>query len=206
MADGGTSPATAVTGGAVALLRQAWRAARHGHAPSGPTLKALTVLGATPVRSRDGTSLEDRFIAGFGRIDVGACLPATTAGETVRILANATVRGAARTGSSRTFSVKLPTGGRLRAVLCWYDTPGERLINDLDLSLHRPGATPDVPVWGNHLPGQPTKPGGPDRVNTVEVIDVDGLAAGTWVLTVVGANVPTGSQPFALVARGRAIS
>jgi hypothetical protein len=61
-------------------------------------------------------------------------------------------------------------------------------------------------VWGNHLPGQPTKPGGPDRVNTVEVIDVDGLAAGTWVLTVVGANVPTGSQPFALVARGRAIS
>jgi len=117
MADGGTSPATAVTGGAVALLRQAWRAARHGHAPSGPTLKALTVLGATPVRSRDGASLEDRFIAGFGRIDVGACLPATTAGETVRILANATVRGAARTGSSRTFSVKLPTGGRLRAVL-----------------------------------------------------------------------------------------
>src|SRR4029078_1097541 len=88
------SPATPIAGGAVALLRQAWRAARHGHAPSGPTLKALTVLAATPVGSRECAWLEDRFIAGSGRIDVGACLPTTTSGETVRVLANATVRGA----------------------------------------------------------------------------------------------------------------
>ena len=28
---------------------------------------------------------------------------------------------------------------RLRAVLCWYDVPGERLVNDLDLELIGPG-------------------------------------------------------------------
>ena len=30
--------------------------------------------------------------------------------------------------------------GRLRAVLCWYDAPGETLVNDLDLVLLEAGA------------------------------------------------------------------
>ena len=76
-------------------------------------------------------------------------------------------------------------------MLCWYDEPGERLVNDLDLSLSGPGLP--APVWGNHFPGQPAVPGGPDRLNTVEVIDVDALAAGTWILSVAGERPPGGS-------------
>lgn len=203
MADGGTSVAVAVAGGCCALLRQAWRAHRHGRSPAGATLKALVILGAAPVLSRAGAAPESRFVAGHGRIDLDGSLPTTAAGEQVRILSDSTAHGAVATGRSRTFRLALPHGGRLRAVLCWYDVPGEHLINDLDLTLTGPAVS--TPIWGNHEPGHPDRPGGPDRVNSVEVIDAGGLAAGTWVLTVTGANVPAGPQPFSLVARGRAI-
>lgn len=201
MVDGGTSVAVAVAGGAVALIRQAWRTAGHGRAPSGPALKALVVVGAAPVRSRDGTKAEDRMIAGFGRIDVGESLPVTSSGDSVLLLSDATAAGAARTGSTRAFAVTLPAAGRLRAVLCWYDVPGEHLINNLDLSITGPGLS--APVWGNH---PPAAAGFPDLLNTVEVIDIDALPAGTYHLTVGGTNVPSGRQPFALVVKGRAIS
>lgn len=204
MVDGGTSVAVAVAGGCCALLRQAWRAQRHGRAPSGSTLKALMILGAAPVLARSGDVPEDRSVAGFGRIDVADSLPSTPSGEQVQILADATGRGAVGTGRTRRFPLRLPNGGRLRAVLCWYDVPGEHLVNDLDLTLTGPGFA--GPVWGNHTPGHPTQPGGPDRVNTVEVIDVDGLAPGKWELAVTGANVPAGPQPFSLVVRTRTIS
>jgi hypothetical protein len=95
--------------------------------------------------------------------------------------------------------VTLPGPGRIRAVLAWYDLPGERLVNDLDLTLTGPGVP--APVWGNHQTGSPTTPGTPDRTNTVEVVDVSGLAGGTWELAVTGANVPQGPQPYALVVR-----
>jgi hypothetical protein len=35
------------------------------------------------------------------------------------------------------------------------------------------------------------------------VVDVGGLASGTWKLAVTGANVPAGPQPFSLVVRTR---
>jgi hypothetical protein len=201
MADGGTSVAVAVAGGFAALLRQAWRRNRRGRAPSGATLKALTILGATPILSRSGSQSESRNVAGFGRLDLGASLPATSTGEQTLILCNSTRSRAVSTGQVRRFRVRLSHGGRLRAVLCWYDAPGERLVNDLDLTLTGPAG--GAPVWGNHDPGSG---GRPDRANTVEVIDVDSIAAGEWELAVTGTNVPTGPQPFSLVARARAIS
>jgi hypothetical protein len=201
MADGGTSVAVAVAGGGLALLRQAWRKGRGGHAPVGSTMKALAVLGAVPVMSRDGLQPEGRNVCGFGRLDVGASLPKTRGGHVTLILCNGTRARAVQTSQVRRFRVRLPQGGRLRAALCWYDAPGERLVNDLDLTLNGPSLT--SPVWGNH---QPASPGQPDRVNTVEVIDVDALPAGVWELVVTGVNVPAGPQRFSLVAQARAIS
>jgi hypothetical protein len=196
--DGGTSAAVAVAGGATALLRQAWRK-ELGRRPAGVTLKALTVLGAAPVCSRDGTRAEERSIAGFGRLDLDGSLPRPLDGSTVTVLANATTASGVRTGQVRRHRVTVGANGRLRAVLAWYDVPGERLVNDLDLTLIGPGAA--APIWGNHQNGSPTTPGTPDRTNTVEVVDVSGLAAGTWELAVTGANIPQGPQPYALVIR-----
>jgi serine protease AprX len=196
--DGGTSAAVAVAGGATALLRQAWRSAL-GRAPAGVTLKALAVLGAAPVVSRDGTRREDRDVAGWGRLDLDASLPNPPDHSTVKVLVNATNGTAVRTAQSRRRRITVPAGTRLRAVLAWYDVPGERLVNDLDLTLTGPGVA--TPIRGNHQTGSPTTPGTPDRTNTVEVVDVTGLAGGTWELAVTGANVPQGPQPYALVVR-----
>ncbi|MGV8849620.1 MAG: S8 family serine peptidase [Propionibacteriaceae bacterium] len=196
--DGGTSAAVAVAGGATALLRQAWRAESRRR-PAGVSLKALAILGAAVVLSRDGARPEDRRVAGYGRLDLDGALPHPTDGSAVQILANATVAAGVRTGQTRRHRVMLPGPGRIRAVLAWYDLPGERLINDLDLTLTGPGVP--APVWGNHQTGSPMTPGTPDRTNTVEVVDVSGLAGGTWELAVTGANVPQGPQPYALVVR-----
>ena len=141
----------------------------------------------------------DAAVDRFGRLDVDGSLPDPQDGSTTRLLSNATVSGGVRTGQTRTHRVTVPANGRLRAVLTWYDVPGERLVNDLDLTLTGPGGLP--PTWGNHQTGDPTKPGAPDRTNTVEVVDVAGLAGGTWSLAVTGANVPQGPQPYALVVR-----
>ena len=42
-----------------------------------------------------------------------------------------------------------------------------------------------------------------DAANNVEMVDVPSAAAGNWSIEVVGANVPQGPQPFALVIVAR---
>jgi hypothetical protein len=41
-----------------------------------------------------------------------------------------------------------------------------------------------------------------DNKNNVEAVQIDQPAAGEWAIEVVGANIPQGPQPFALVALG----
>jgi subtilisin family serine protease len=188
MLNGGTSMANGVAGGFTALLRQAWEAHR-GSAPSGAALKALLVLGALPVGRRDGRGEEPRSAAGFGRIHFAGCAPRQPE-RTVRLEDDAAA--ALGTGEVRDFRVAVRRPGALRAVLAWYDAPGETLVNDLDLCLIAPDGRR---VWGNHPAGSP---GVPDRRNTVELVHLPEAAPGEYVLRVTGANVPAEPQPFAL--------
>lgn len=180
---GGTSMATGVVAGAAAVLRQRWRQAL-GAAPGGAALKALLIHGAQPVRRRDGSAEEDRHCAGFGRLWLAASVPGADGPVLVED------RDGLATGGLRALPWQGP--GRLRAVLCWYDVPGETLVNDLDLVLL--DARGQVRAWGNHAAGAV---GSPDRCNTVECIDVE-LEAGAWTLQIRGVNVPLGPQPWAL--------
>ncbi|HEX6747716.1 MAG TPA: S8 family serine peptidase [Longimicrobium sp.] len=184
---GGTSMANGVAGGFAAIVRQAWEA-HLGHAPGGAAVKALLVLGARPVLRRDGAGEEPRAAAGFGRLHWAGCAPKQS-GRTVRLVEDAP--GMA-TGEVREHRFALRRPGAVRAVLAWYDAPGERLVNDLDLALIGPGGTR---VWGNHPAGTA---GSPDRANTVEVIDLPAAQPGDYVLRVTAVNVPVGPQPFAL--------
>lgn len=175
---GGTSVASAVAGGAATLLRQAWR--EHlGTAPGGPALKALLLVGAGPVWCRNGDTLEAQHVAGFGRIDLGACLP-TGADAAVSFREHPGLA----TGERFALRLAVPIGGRLRVALCWYDPPGERLVNDLDLRVR--GADDAV------IAGQV-----PDRVNPSERLSLD-VPAGSLTVEVTAANVPGGKQSFAL--------
>jgi serine protease AprX len=180
MFNGGTSAATGVAGGLVAVLRQAWTAEMNGVPPSGFALKALLIAGAAPMRGRGGRSTAQPHEAGHGLIDLPASLPAGT-----RLLADQ--MAGVETGESETHTITLPTVAHLRAVLAWYDAPGEVLVNDLDLTL----ATAE----GSVLAGRT-----PDRVNTVERVEAI-LPAGTYRLVATGHNVPAGPQPYALAIR-----
>jgi subtilisin family serine protease len=189
MYDGGTSMAAPVITGALALIRQAWR--RAGRRPSGAALKALALLACIPVRARGGGNAT-AFEAGFGRLDLARALPAALnarPGWKVTLRDSAAQR--VDTGQVRNAGVRLAVSSRLRAVLCWYDPPGERLVNDLDLSLLDAAGTVVALGSAGAMPG-------PDRSNPVECIDLPALAPGGYTLRVSGFNVMDGPQRFAL--------
>ncbi len=192
MYDGGTSMAAPLVTGALALIRQAWRR-RARRTPSGAALKALLLLAALPVRGRAGgaaTAAE----SGFGRLDVaGALPPALAARPGWRVSLRDSAAQRVDTGGQRDAVVRLSSPARLRAVLCWYDPPGERLINDLDLSLLGPDGA--VLARGG-VPGAAA--GAVDRCNPVESIDLSDLPKGRYLLRVSGFNVMDGPQRFAL--------
>lgn len=180
---GGTSMATGVVAGAAAVVRQQWRL-HLGHAPSGAALKALLIYGTRPVRKRNDATAEARQRAGFGRLWLADSLPGPDGPMLVEAGAGLD------TGMQHTLQWQGP--GRLRAVLCWYDAPGEALINDLDLVLL--DALGNTLAWGNHPQGES---GAPDRVNNVEYIDRE-LGSGTWTMQIRAVNVPLGPQKWAL--------
>ena len=183
MYNGGTSAATGVAGGLVAALRAAW-SERPAGAPSGAAIKALLVVGAEPMRGRGGRPGALSREAGFGLIDVRASGP-----DAARLLADQDTASETglETGETREYAVELQAAGRLRAALCWYDAPGEVLVNDLDLSVMDAAGTVVAGITA-------------DRANTVELIDVR-LPAGSYRLVVTGHNVPAGPQRYALAVR-----
>jgi serine protease AprX len=195
MYDGGTSMAAPVVTGAMALVRQAWRREWHKshRTPTGAALKALALLACVPVRAR-GAGWATPAEVGFGRLDVGRTLPPSfhaRPGWQVSLRDAATQK--VDTGQHRDITLRLSQAGRLRAVLCWIDPPGERLINDLDLSLHH--ADGPLLACGACTPGISLVP---DRSNPVECIDIPHLPAGRHVLRVSGFNVMDGPQRYAL--------
>lgn len=195
MYNGGTSMAAPLVTGALALLRQAWRAA-NGRPPSGPALKALLLLGALPVRTRSA-ALASPQEAGFGRVSIERALPRR---QPLAGLPAVALRDAAaltlETGQRRHVRLDLAAPMQLRAVLCWYDVPGERLVNDLDLQLiDASGRTlAQGTATGAQVPGLLAAP---DRTHPVEAIDMR-VPAGRHRLRVSGANVMAGPQRYAL--------
>ena len=185
---GGTSMATGAAGGYFALLRQSWQAHQNNTPPSGMALKALAILAAQPVLRRDESGVEPRNIAGFGSINLVQALPGKN--NSIRLIDFR--EPGMNTGDMKSFPFRLNQAQPFKAVLTWYDVPGEVLVNNLNLCLENDG---QILHWGNHESGQT---GQPDQHNNVEVIEVDMLAAGQYVLRVIAANVPAAPQSFAL--------
>jgi subtilisin family serine protease len=190
----GTSMSVGVAGGFMAILRQAWQQHNGGSAPSGAALKALALLGAQPIRQRAGSPAqpespeEARSFCGFGRLSLAGALPSDQTVLFDPILG-------LTTGEAREYRLQITQPGPFKAVLAWYDAPGEVLVNDLNLNLIDPTGER---VWGNHPTGSP---GQTDRVNSVEVIHVPSLQPGDYILHLSAANVMTGEQNCALAAR-----
>lgn len=186
---GGTSMSTGVAGGYFAVLRQSWQAHLGGIAPSGVALKALAILAASSVLRRDSTEREPREIAGYGGLDLANALPNVE--NRIQFIDHR--EPGLNSGEVHEYRFRLNRAQEFRAALCWYDAPGEALLNNLDLCLLDESG---IVHWGNHQVGEV---GEPDQVNTVEVIEVGELAAGNYTLQVIGMNVPVAPQPYALV-------
>jgi serine protease AprX len=191
---GGTSMATPLTSGAVAVVREYLRKQRKIRRPSAALLKAAMVAGATRVPSGPTGAVVDND-QGYGRVNVDAVVSPQSPASAQFF----DVTPGVQTGEldSRKLTVK-SSGAPLRIALAWSDAPGPTIVNNLNLIVTAPDGTKIV---GNQTGGA----GGPatfDTANNVEVVQVDAPVSGEWTVDVVGSNVPRGPQDFALVAIG----
>jgi serine protease AprX len=184
---GGTSMATPLTAGALALIREFLRTRRGLAGPTAALVKAVLIAGARRLPgTRDPGAVLDSD-QGYGAVDLDRSLSSVLLTEEGTGLA---------TGqrSNRTVVVKR-SGQTLRIVLAYTDFPGERLVNNLNLIVIDPSGKRHV---GNQRIA--TADLGMDATNNVEVVEVARAKKGTWGIDVVASNVPSGPQDFAVAA------
>jgi hypothetical protein len=119
-------------------------------------------------------------------------------------------------GATRSYTVDVQAGAPLDVTLAWTDAPSllaagtPALVNNLNLTVSGPGG---VTYAGNNMNSRVTPdvdlaetmagPAAPDSANTIERVRVNAPVAGTYTVTVTGANVMQGQQGYALAASGR---
>ncbi|WP_328663147.1 S8 family serine peptidase [Nocardia salmonicida] len=191
---GGTSMATPLTAGALALLRQYLRRDHSVATPSGALLKAVVIAGARRLPSTAPAATVADNHQGFGCVDVSAVV-APTAPSTLLVRQGKKVS----TGQLHTLEIEVTSAAvPLRVVLAYSDFPGETLVNNLNLVVRGPDGAPRA---GNSGQGAGFTM---DSTNNVEVVEVGTPTVGTWRIDVIGSNVPQGPQPYSLAILGAA--
>ncbi|MBI4725928.1 S8 family serine peptidase, partial [candidate division TA06 bacterium] len=204
----GTSMASPCAAGMGALVRQYFREGWYptgtkvrlnGFIPSGALIHAVEVAsGDTNLSSN---AVLPNGAAGWGRIDIDSALYFSGDGRKLLVIDN---QDGLITGDAVSYRFNVPSSAaNLKIVLVWHDYPAAvgatlPLVNDLNLEVNGAGTI----YWGNrYTSGQSTAnpTGKRDTANIVEVVRLKAPAAGAWVATINGNNIPYGAQPFALV-------
>ncbi len=185
---GGTSMATPLVAGALALIREFLRKKQGIANPSAALIKAMLIAGAQRLSGTApvGTILDNH--QGFGRVNLDRTLK--------KPLATIDAPGLA-TGEKATFTIAVPTTSKaLRIVLAYSDFPSDTLVNNLNLMVTNPN--------GRHYIGnRPNISKGPitfDAINNTEAIHVSKAKKGNWTVEVVASNISSVRQDFALAA------
>lgn len=215
MAMSGTSVAAAVTSGAAALIRQYFTdgffptgspVATNKLQPSAALLKAVLVNSAEALLSDDpGDSCPSKR-GGWGRPKLINTLFFNGDSHSLEVVDGGTGLETDGVWQRLYFS---PGGRRLKITLAWTDAPAapgatSPLTNDLNLVVVAPDGTTYL---GNDLNcshgDYESRTGGfSDRVNVEEQVVIKRPVAGTYLVKVIGASIPVGPQPFALVMTG----
>jgi serine protease AprX len=194
MFDGGTSMATPLVAGCVAVVR-AFLRNQHGlKKPSAALMKAMIINGAHALTgqyhpSEAGAAANNN--QGFGRVDVQAVVGPYAANETLQFFDESKKLD---TGEREDRTITMPAGSsRLKVTLVWSDPPGEGLQNDLDLVVvaNKQERHGNVPAGSKDF----------DRRNNVEQVTWDNLAPGDVVVSVVAHSIAVAPQSYALVVR-----
>jgi serine protease AprX len=197
---GGTSMATPLTSGAMALIRQGL-IQRMG----------VTSVSAALMKATVANTAEDLFPGQFGERAQGQEQPTRRPNNhegwgrvNLDSFANDSglqfvdSREGLATNESASFDVVVRDAQRpLKVTLAYTDAPGsasaaKALVNDLDLEVTSPSGQRSFPNGRNSR----------DDRNNMESVDVLAPVAGTYRIVVRGVNVPqgrNGKQPFALV-------
>lgn len=192
--DGGTSMASPLVAGCVALAREFLGKIHNINNPSAALVKALLINGARPVNGQNGNGigLPDSE-QGFGRVDMASTVgPFEDARVTVKDEATALVD---KQPETTRITIK-PKTSLLKVTLVWTDPPGPNLQNDLDLIV-RTAAGEER--HGNQPPGSP----GFDRANNVEQVFWNDVPAGEVEIIVRAERIAVLERPqtYALVIR-----
>ena len=216
---GGTSWSGPLVAGAAALIRQYYREgfldggvpSSSGFVPSSALVKATLVAGARfAPRFDDGQGPVPDPVDPVPSYDQGYGMPVlddalVLAGDPETLWVRDIDSLSLEEGKSVSYRFDVREGGRFRIVLAWIDPPGEgsrqpaavpRLVNDLDLKLVGPSGTVHR---GNEDLG-----GTPDRLNNLEVINVEAPIPGRYTVVIETHAIRSGHrQSAALVVSGR---
>lgn len=183
---GGTSMATPLVAGALALIREYLRTVAKIAKPSSAMMKAVVIAGAEPIGGAPESSQPDNH-QGYGRVNLERSLS-----QPLALIEGPSLT----TGKKATIEMDVPQSGKtLRIALCYTDAPGPSLINNLNLIVKDPAGKQYVGNQRNDAAGLTL-----DNRNNAELVVVSAAKKGRWIVDVVASNVSSGRQPFAVVA------
>jgi uncharacterized membrane protein len=199
----GTSMATPNAAGAALMIREYLIEIAQRPSPQGALVKALMVLGAQDIGTRDIPNNNE----GWGRVNLRNTLAPAT-GQGIWVDDRSVMSG---TGNSKSYSFNVTqASGLFKVVLTWSDERGSRfstdqLVNDLDLEVTAPDGT--VYLGNDFANGRSVTGGTRDDVNNIEVVLIDAAAQGTWAVKVKDAqHSGSKTQPYAIAVLGYGVN
>ena len=204
---GGTSMSAPIVSGFAVLVREYFVKA-FSYKPSAALLKAAIINSTRMLHGTD--SLADHafipnFHQGFGCVDMKNAMPNELQKDLKLAFVDSWKRSELQfnsTGERFLFSVSVEEGLPLRLCLCWTDPPGRGLQNNLNLFLmhkeqqHKWTGNAEIPRTITTF----------DRDNNVEIIRVENIEPGEYLIAVQAANIIFSPQDFALVVTGNLAS
>jgi serine protease AprX len=187
---GGTSMATPLAAGAVALIREYLRTVQKIASPTAALLKAAIIAGATRLPGISAAATPADNHQGYGCINLDNIVAPASPAKAYFIESKKSLN----TGESFTINVKMLSNKvSLKVVLVYTDYPGSALVNNLNLVVTAPNGKKYTGNTG--VDGVSTF----DANNNVESLLINKPAPGQWKFEVIAANVPQGPQDFAIV-------
>ena len=200
----GTSMATPNAAGVASMIREYIVEIAQRPSPQGALVKAMMVLGAQDVGSKDIPNNDE----GWGRINVRNSL-APSNGQGIWVDDRSVMSG---TGNSKSYSFNISQSNtELKVVLAWSDERGSRfstsqLVNNLDLEVTSPDG--QTTYYGNDFAnGVSTTTNTRDSINNLEVVLIENAVQGVWTVKVVdtyhgGSKI----QPYGIAVRGDGVN